>query len=157
MSQWKVQRLYPWRQRGDTWDLYNLCHYLFSSCTWSELAVHQLFLQPVRQWSICKIHQCLSSWCKRYSWAVHHTWAPCGHDWYCVISDWSKGPFFWHFKTANACFFSKVYKTMKFQLVCRKFQLVWTPIPERCDWSVQNHWSEGTHVCLHQSSLLCPL
>ena len=23
-----------------------------------------------------------------------HTWAPCGHDWSCVISDWSEGPFF---------------------------------------------------------------
>ena len=37
---------------------------------------------------------------------------------------------------------------MKFQLVCWKFQLVCTPIPERCDWSVQTHWSEGAHVCL---------
>ena len=36
---------------------------------------------------------------------------------------------------------------MKFQLVCRKFKLVCTPIPERCDWSVQTHWSEGAHVC----------
>ena len=35
---------------------------------------------------------------------------------------------------------------MKFQLVFRKFQLVCTPITERCDWSVQTHWSEGTHV-----------
>ena len=35
---------------------------------------------------------------------------------------------------------------MKFQLVCRKFQLVCTPIPERCDWSVQTHLSEGAHV-----------
>ena len=23
-----------------------------------------------------------------------HTWAPCGHDWSCVISDWYEGPFF---------------------------------------------------------------
>ena len=76
-----------------------------------------------------------------------HKWAPCGHNWSCVILDWSKGPFFWHFKFANACFFSKVYTTMKFQLVCRKYQLVCTPIPERCDWSVQTHWSEGAHVC----------
>ena len=36
---------------------------------------------------------------------------------------------------------------MKFQLVCRKFELVYTPVPERCDWSVQTHWSEGDHVC----------
>ena len=35
---------------------------------------------------------------------------------------------------------------MKFWLVFRKFQLVCTPIPERCDWSVQTHWSEGAHV-----------
>ena len=78
--------------------------------------------------------------------AITHTWASCSHDWSCVISDWSKGPFFWHLKTANTCFFSKVYTTMKFQLVCRKFQLVSTPIPERCDWSIQTHWSEGAHV-----------
>ena len=77
-----------------------------------------------------------------------HMWAPCGHDWSCVILDWSEGPFFWHFKTANACFFSKVYTTMKFQLVFRKFQLVCTPIPERYDWSVQTHWFEGAHVWL---------
>ena len=75
-----------------------------------------------------------------------HTWAPCCHNWSCVILDWSEGPFFWHFKTVNACFFSKVYTTMKFQLVCRKFQLVCTPIPERCDWYVQTHWYEGAHV-----------
>ena len=77
---------------------------------------------------------------------IDHTWAPCGYDWSCVILDWSEGPFFWHFKTANACLFSKVYTTMKFQLVCRKFQLVCTPIPECCNWSVQTHWSEGAHV-----------
>ena len=45
----------------------------------------------------------------------NHTWAPCGHNWSCVISDWSEGPFFLHFKTANACFCSKVYTTMKFE------------------------------------------
>ena len=56
--------------------------------------------------------------------------------------------FFWHFKTANACFFSKLYTTMKFQLVCRKFQLVCTHILERCNWSVQTHWSKGAHVWL---------
>ena len=61
--------------------------------------------------------------------------------------------FFWHFKSANACFFSKVYTTMKFQLVSRKFQLVCTLIPERCDWSVQTHWSEGAHVCLRPQPL----
>ena len=26
--------------------------------------------------------------------AMDHTWAPCGHDWSCIISDWSEGPFF---------------------------------------------------------------
>ena len=36
---------------------------------------------------------------------------------------------------------------MKFQLVFRKFQLVCTPIPERCDWSIQTYWSKGAHVC----------
>ena len=76
-----------------------------------------------------------------------HTWAPCGHVWSWVISDWSEGPFFLHFKTANECFFSKVYTTMKFQLVYRKFQLVCTPITERCNWSVHNHWYEGAHIC----------
>ena len=25
---------------------------------------------------------------------IYHTWAPCGHDWSCVIYDWSEGPFF---------------------------------------------------------------
>ena len=42
---------------------------------------------------------------------------------------------------------------MKFQLVCRKFQLVCTPIQERCDWSVQTHWSEGAHVWLLRKTL----
>ena len=36
---------------------------------------------------------------------------------------------------------------MKFQLVFQKLQLVCTPIPDRCDWSVQTHWSEGANVC----------
>ena len=53
-------------------------------------------------------------------------------------------------------FFSKVYTTMKFQLVFRKFQLVCTPIPERCDWSVQTHWSEVAHVwpCIHKKGFI---
>ena len=46
---------------------------------------------------------------------------------------------------------------MKFQLVCRKFQLVCTPIPERCDWSVQTHWSEGAPVCLDLHTLAVSL
>ena len=85
---------------------------------------------------------------RQASGCYRHMWAPCGHDWSCVISDWSEGPFFWHFKTANACFFSKVYTTMKFQLVCQKFLLVCTPILEHWDWFVQTHWSEGAHVWL---------
>ena len=35
--------------------------------------------------------------CSRYTYhsiCAWHTWAPCGHNWSCVISDWSKGAFF---------------------------------------------------------------